>query len=291
MPNTGDSKRMKIIECPRDAMQGIGDFIATDMKVAYINQLLKVGFDTIDFGSFVSPKAVPQMRDTALVLDRLEPSPQTKLLAIVANIRGAKEASLYERISFLGFPLSVSETFQLRNTNQSMVKALEGLQEMQEICQRSGKALVAYISMGFGNPYGDPYNEDIVLSFIDQLQQMAIRTVALSDTIGVATPDQISSLFTKVTTTFPAMEVGVHLHSRTETAVEKIAAAYKAGCRRFDGALKGFGGCPMAEDELVGNIPTELIVDYLEGEGELLGIDKAALGKSLDMAALFGLKS
>ncbi len=265
-------------------MQGINDFIPTETKVAYINELLKVGFDTIDFGSFVSPKAVPQMRDTALVLDRLDSTTQTKLLAIVANIRGAKEASLYERISFLGFPLSVSETFQLRNTNQSMVKALEGLQEMQEICQRSGKALVAYISMGFGNPYGDPYNEDIVLSFIDQLQQMAIRTVALSDTIGVATPDQISSLFTKVTTTFPAMEVGVHLHSRTETAVEKIAAAYKAGCRRFDGALKGFGGCPMAEDELIGNIPTELIVDYLEGEVGYTKVDRAALDKCLEMA-------
>lgn len=266
-------------------MQGIGDFIPTDVKVAYINQLLKVGFDTLDFGSFVSPKAVPQMRDTALVLDQLEHATKTKLLTIVANARGALEASHFERIACMGFPLSVSETFQLRNTNQSCVEALDAVLQIQEICQRSSKELVVYISMGFGNPYGDPYDEDIVLSFINQLQQMAICTVALSDTIGVARTEQIGSLFTNVTTAFPEMEVGVHLHSRIENATEKIAAAYKAGCRRFDGALQGFGGCPMAEDELVGNIPTELIINYLQGEAALGGIDMAALEKSLEMAA------
>lgn len=283
--STGNSKDMKIIECPRDAMQGLTDFIPTDTKAAYINQLLKVGFDVIDFGSFVSPKAVPQMQDTALVLDRLDPSDHTKLLAIVANIRGAQEASLHEQIDYLGFPLSVSETFQLRNTNQSILKALESTGQIQEICQRYNKELVVYISMGFGNPYGDPYDEGVVLSFVDRLNQMGISSLALSDTIAVATPEQISSLFTKVTTAFPAMEVGVHLHSRVEEATEKIAAAHKAGCRRFDGALMGFGGCPMAEDELVGNIPTELIVEYLEREEDFKKVDKAALTKSLEMAS------
>lgn len=276
---------MKIIECPRDAMQGLTDFIPTDTKAAYINQLLKVGFDVIDFGSFVSPKAVPQMQDTALVLDRLELSDYTKLLAIVANTRGAQEASLHEQIDYLGFPLSVSETFQLRNTNQTISKALESTGQIQEICQRYNKELVVYISMGFGNSYGDPYDEDIVLSFVDRLHQMAIHSVALSDTIGVASVEQISSLFINVTSAFPHMEVGVHLHSRVEEATEKIAAAHKAGCRRFDGALMGFGGCPMAEDELVGNIPMELIVEYLEREEDFKKVDKAALTKSLEMAS------
>lgn len=290
-PHTGDSEIMKIIECPRDAMQGITDFIPTDTKAAYINQLLKVGFDVIDFGSFVSPKAVPQMRDTALVLDRLEPSERTKLLAIVANMRGAQEASSHEQIAYIGFPLSVSETFQLRNTNQSIPKALSTTEQIQDICLRFQKELVVYISMGFGNPYGDPYDEDVVLAFIEKLQQMAIRTVALSDTIGVATAHQISSLFKNVAAAFPTMEVGVHLHSRLERATEKIAAAYRAGCRRFDGALMGFGGCPMAEDKLVGNIPTELIVDYVEGEDDFTKIDKAALKRSLEMATAIFLKS
>lgn len=266
-------------------MQGLTDFIPTDTKAAYINQLLKVGFDVIDFGSFVSPKAVPQMQDTALVLDRLELSDYTKLLAIVANTRGAQEASLHEQIDYLGFPLSVSETFQLRNTNQTISKALESTGQIQEICQRYNKELVVYISMGFGNSYGDPYDEDIVLSFVDRLHQMAIHSVALSDTIGVASVEQISSLFINVTSAFPHMEVGVHLHSRVEEATEKIAAAHKAGCRRFDGALMGFGGCPMAEDELVGNIPMELIVEYLEREEDFKKVDKAALTKSLEMAS------
>jgi hydroxymethylglutaryl-CoA lyase len=276
---------MKIIECPRDAMQGIDEFIPTDKKISYINQLLRVGFDTIDFGSFVSPKAIPQMRDTAEVLDGLDLNVgRTKLLAIVANTRGAEDACKFGMISYLGFPLSISETFQKRNTNKSLVEALNTVGEMQELCVKNGKQLVVYISMGFGNPYGDPYDENVVGKFVDILQTLDIGIVSLADTIGVSKPDQITNLFTSLSAQFPQMEIGVHLHSNPATAMEKINAAYLAGCRRFDGAIKGFGGCPMAEDELVGNIATETILKYLVEQNVELTIEMNEFGKALKLA-------
>jgi hydroxymethylglutaryl-CoA lyase len=276
---------MKIIECPRDAMQGIDEFIATSKKINYINQLLRVGFDTIDFGSFVSPKAIPQLRDTAEVLDGLDMNiGRTKLLAIVANTRGAEDACKFGMISYLGFPLSLSETFQKRNTNKSIVEALNTVGEMQELCVKNGKQLVVYISMGFGNPYGDPYDEGVVGKFIDILQTLGVSIVSLADTIGVSKPDQITKLFTAMYSQFPQIEIGVHLHSNPATAVEKINAAYLAGCKRFDGAIKGFGGCPMAEDELVGNIATETILKYLLEQNVGLTLDMNEFGKAVKLA-------
>ena len=256
---------MKLIECPRDAMQGLDQFIPTDQKIRYINQLLKVGFDTIDCGSFVSPKAIPQMRDTNEVVARLNvASSKSKLLAIVANSRGAEDASRFEQITYLGFPLSISETFQQRNTNKSIIEALNVVSDIQEMCKRTGKQQVVYISMGFGNPYKDPYDVGVVEKFIDILQTLGVKIVSLADTIGVSTPDQIRSLFTTMSKRFPSIELGVHLHSNPATATEKIQAAYESGCQRFDGAINGFGGCPMAEDELVGNVATEVILNYLK---------------------------
>jgi hydroxymethylglutaryl-CoA lyase len=274
---------MKIIECPRDAMQGLTEFIPTEKKIEYINALLKVGFDTIDFGSFVSPKAIPQMRDTAEVLNQIEwESSFSKLLAIVANARGAEEASHFEGIRYLGFPLSISETFQQRNTNKSIAEALNTLEQIQNICVRSNKKLVTYVSMGFGNPYGDPYEVDLVAQFVDVIVTLGSKVVSLADTIGVATPENISWLFSNLSKQFPSIEF--HLHSTHETAVEKIDAAFNAGCRRFDGAIRGFGGCPMAKDELVGNMATESIVNYLESRGEKLNINKEFFVKALQLA-------
>jgi len=276
---------MKIIECPRDAMQGIEKFIPTEHKVKYINQLLKVGFDTIDFGSFVSPKAIPQLRDTAQVYDQLElDTTQSKLLAIVANTRGAQDAVQFEGISYLGFPFSISETFQQRNTNKSIVEALNAVGEIQELCKKHNKTLVTYISMGFGNPYNDPYDVSVVAQFADILATLEIEVISLADTIGVSKPDQITYLFEQLKKQFPKIEFGAHLHSNPKTAVEKIEAAYKAGCNRFDGALKGWGGCPMAEDELVGNLATESILDYLTSQNAQPAIDTDAFAKSLIMA-------
>lgn len=263
-------------------MQGLEKFIPTEIKINYINQLLQVGFDTLDCGSFVSAKAIPQLKDTAEVLSRLNPS-STKLLVIVANTRGAEEASKFASIQYLGFPLSISETFQKRNTNKSIVEALNAVEEMQEICIRSGKELVIYISMGFGNPYGDPYDESIVGQFSDILSTLGIKIISLADTIGVSTPSQITSLFTSLIPQFPAIEFGAHLHSNPATALEKVNAAFLAGCQRFDGAIKGFGGCPMAEDELVGNLATETIVSYLESQGVNTGLNRDAFQKSLIM--------
>lgn len=275
---------MKIIECPRDAIQGLEHFIPTEIKVNYINQLLQVGFDTIDFGSFVSPKAIPQMRDTAEVIDRLEwKKSKTKLLAIVANMRGAQEASTFEGITYLGFPLSISETFQQRNTNKSIAEALNTLEEIQNICLKSNKKLVTYISMGFGNPYNDPYDADLVGKFVDILVTLGSNVISLADTVGVASNEAITFLFSSLTKQYPGIELGAHLHSNPATATEKIRAAYEAGCKRFDGAIKGFGGCPMANDELVGNLATETIVSFLESR-ESLQIDKLAFGKALQMA-------
>ncbi len=282
---------MKIIECPRDAMQGITEFIPTDLKIRYINQLLKVGFDTIDFGSFVSPKAIPQLKDTAEVLNMLELSgTKSKLLAIVANTRGAEEASKFEAIQYLGFPLSISETFQQRNTNKSIAEALNTVNEIQEVCTRSNKVFVSYISMGFGNPYGDPYDVAIVEKFSDILSTLGIKFISLADTIGVSKPEQISYLFKTLTKRFPQIEFGAHLHSNPETALEKIQAAYESGCQRFDGALRGWGGCPMAEDELVGNLATETIINFLDSKNQPINLDRAALHASMAMADSIFLK-
>ncbi|HIP36043.1 MAG TPA: hydroxymethylglutaryl-CoA lyase [Crocinitomix sp.] len=279
-------KNLKLIECPRDAMQGLHDFIPTDIKVKYINQLLKVGFDTIDFGSFVSPKAIPQMRDTAEVLKQLDLSSTTsRLLAIVANKRGADDAVKFEEIEYLGFPFSVSETFQQRNTNSSIDESLHKVDALQEIATKHNKKLVIYLSMAFGNPYGDKWNVDIVAKWSENLhQQFDINILALSDTIGVSEPDNISYLFSNLIKDFPKVEFGAHLHSTPQTALKKIEAAYNSGCRRFDGAIKGFGGCPMAKDELTGNMPTELMTDFFEQHHIETNLNQKEFKKSMEMA-------
>lgn len=276
---------MKIIECPRDAMQGIDEFIVTESKIRYINQLLNVGFDTIDFGSFVSAKAIPQMRDTKEVLAGLDLSTtKSKLLAIVANTRGAEEASQHKAIDYLGYPLSISETFQQRNTNKSITEALNTLSEIQAICESAGKQQVVYISMGFGNPYNDPYSVKLVEQFVDILNTLGVKIISLADTVGVSTPEQITYLFESLSAKFKDVELGVHLHSTPQTAIEKIKAAYEAGCKRFDGAIKGFGGCPMAKDDLVGNLATETILSYLKERGVSTGINVDEFGKAMVLA-------
>ena len=276
---------IKLIECPRDAMQGLPDFIDTAIKAAYINQLLEVGFDTIDFGSFVSPKAIPQMRDTAEVLSLLDlHHSKSKLLAIVANVRGAEDALTFPEIDYLGFPLSVSETFQQRNTNASIAQALETVEEIQNRCEIKGKTLVTYLSMGFGNPYGDPYSPELVAEFVKQFDELGIKIISLSDTIGIANPESIRSLFEVNVSSFPHIEFGAHLHSTRDTISEKVLAGLAGGCKRFDGALKGFGGCPMAKDELVGNMATEVMIDTLETAGEKLELNKAELAEAMKIA-------
>ncbi|MEQ8474881.1 hydroxymethylglutaryl-CoA lyase [Fulvivirga sp.] len=273
---------MKIIDCPRDAMQGIHEFIPTEKKIEYINQLLKVGFDTIDFGSFVSPKAIPQLKDTVEVLENLDlDSTKSKLLAIVANTRGAEDAVKHEAITYLGFPFSISETFQQRNTNKSIVEALNTLNEIQELCVKHNKVLVTYISMGFGNPYGDPFDVDVVAKFTDIISSLGISIISLADTIGVSNDENITYLYTNLIKAYPHVEFGAHLHSNPATALDKIKSAYKAGCKRFDGAIRGFGGCPMAKDDLTGNIATELIVSYLQGQGLDLGINQLEMDNSI----------
>jgi len=259
---------VKIIECPRDAMQGIkSHFIATDAKATYINSLLKVGFDTIDFGSFVSPKAIPQMRDTAAVLSKLDlSSTKSKLLAIVANVRGANDASQFEEIDYLGYPFSISENFQMRNTHKTIGESIDTLQEILSIANRTNKEVVAYLSMGFGNPYGDPWNVEIVGEWTEKLSKMGVKILSLSDTIGSSTPEVISYLFSELIPKYPTIEFGAHLHTTPTSWFEKVDAAYKAGCNRFDGAIKGYGGCPMAKDELTGNMPTEKLLSYFTVE-------------------------
>jgi hydroxymethylglutaryl-CoA lyase len=277
---------MKIIECPRDAMQGIDEFMPTENKVRYLNQLLKVGFDTIDFGSFVSPKVIPQMKDTSTVYRGLNlETTRSKLLAIVANVRGAQDASVFERINYLGFPLSISETFQWRNTKKSIDQSLQELQSIKDICLQSGKQLVVYISMGFGNPYKDAYDTSLVHAFVDKMIGLGADVISIADTVGVATAADVSRLFTNLLPAFPTAEIGVHLHARPEEAREKVLAAYAAGCRRFDGALKGYGGCPMANDALVGNIPTETLISTLEAAGAEVAIDRAELQDALTCAS------
>jgi hydroxymethylglutaryl-CoA lyase len=265
------SDAIKIIECPRDAMQGIKAFIPTEQKVHYIQSLLRVGFDTIDFGSFVSPKAIPQMVDTAEVLSQLDLSTtKSKLLAIVANTRGAVDASQFPEIDYLGYPFSISENFQMRNTHKTIAQSVVTLQEILDIANDSNKEVVAYLSMGFGNPYGDPWNVDIVGEWTLRLSNMGIKILSLSDTIGSSNPESIDYLFSNLIPQYPKIEFGAHLHTTPTTWFEKVNAAYLAGCRRFDGAIQGFGGCPMAKDELTGNMPTEKLLSYFTSK-KLIG--------------------
>jgi hydroxymethylglutaryl-CoA lyase len=257
------SQKIKIIECPRDAMQGIKTFIPTEKKVQYIQSLLRVGFDTIDFGSFVSPKAIPQMQDTAEVLAQLDLSKtKSKLLAIIANTQGAQIASTHKEIQYLGFPFSISENFQMRNTHKTIAESLITLQEILTIADASNKEVVAYLSMGFGNPYGDPWNVDIVGEWTERLATMGVKILSLSDTVGSSTPEVIDYLFSNLIPKYPNIEFGAHLHTTPDKWHEKVDAAYKAGCIRFDGAIQGFGGCPMAKDDLTGNMPTEKLLSY-----------------------------
>lgn len=277
--------QLKIIECPRDAMQGIKLFIPTDTKVAYINQLLKVGFDTIDFGSFVSPKAIPQMRDTAEVLSKLELSnTNSKLLAIVANVRGANDASQFEEIDYLGYPFSISENFQMRNTSKTIAESVITLKEILSIAHKTNKEVVAYLSMGFGNPYGDPWNVDIVADWTQKMANMGVKIISLSDTIGSSTPDIIEHLFTSLIPMYPNIEFGAHLHTTPSTWKEKVHAAYSAGCNRFDSAIKGYGGCPMAKDELTGNMPTERLLSYFKENNVDLGLKTAEFDKAFSQS-------
>jgi hydroxymethylglutaryl-CoA lyase len=260
---------IKIIECPRDAMQGIKTFIPTERKVLYLQSLLRVGFDTLDFGSFVSPKAIPQMADTAEVLARLDLSQtRSKLLAIIANTKGAELAAVHKEIQYLGFPFSISENFQMRNTHKTIAESIITLQEILEIADQSNKEVVAYLSMGFGNPYGDPWNVEIVGEWTEKLAGMGVKILSLSDTVGSSTPEVIDYLFSNLITKYPEIEFGAHLHTTPNKWFEKVDAAYKAGCRRFDGAIQGFGGCPMAKDDLTGNMPTEKLLSYFTTQKE-----------------------
>lgn len=260
-------EHVKIIECPRDAMQGIKTFIPTEKKVDYIQSLLRVGFDTIDFGSFVSPKAIPQMADTAEVLSRLDLSQtQSKLLAIIANTQGAEAAAKHKQIQYLGYPFSISENFQMRNTHKTIAESLVTLQEILDIANSTDKEVVAYLSMGFGNPYGDPWNVEIVGEWTEKLSRMGVKILSLSDTVGSSTPEVIDYLFSNLIPKYNHIEFGAHLHTTPDKWFEKVDAAYKAGCRRFDGAIQGFGGCPMAKDDLTGNMPTEKMLSYFTAE-------------------------
>lgn len=277
---------VKVIECPRDAMQGIDEyFIPTQQKADYINQLLKVGFDTIDFGSFVSPKAIPQMRDTAKVLSKLDLSTtKSKLLSIIANERGAKDACAFDEIQYLGYPFSISETFQLRNTNATIDQSLKRLSKIQNISQKRNKELVVYISMGFGNPYQDEWNVDIVQKWVNLLADMGIKILSLSDTIGAANRESIEYLFSNLIPPYPDVEFGAHFHTRPDEWEEKIDAAYINGCRRFDGAIKGYGGCPMAADDLTGNMPTEKMLTYFVKKQADLTLNMDAFGEGMRLA-------
>ena len=282
-------KQVKIIECPRDAMQGIKSrFIPTKKKALYINSLLNVGFDTVDFGSFVSPKAIPQMRDTAEVLSLLDLSrTHTKLLAIVANTRGAIDASKFEEIDYLGYPFSISENFQMRNTHKTIEESIETLDEILDIAFKTNKEVVAYLSMGFGNPYGDPWNVDIVGKWTDKLAKMGVKILSLSDTIGSSTPGIIDYLFSNLISQYPKIEFGAHLHTTPDSWFEKVNAAFKAGCVRFDGAIKGYGGCPMAKDDLTGNMPTEKLLSYFTAQKAITNIKpmsfESAYNKALEI--------
>jgi hydroxymethylglutaryl-CoA lyase len=285
MMTTTIAQYLHLVECPRDAMQGWPHLIPTEKKIAYLNALLRVGFDTLDFGSFVSPKAIPQMADTKEVIKGLDMRHSaTKLLAIVANLRGAEDAMLHEAITYLGFPFSISETFQQRNTNSSIAASLETVQTIQELCIKNDKQLVVYLSMGFGNPYGDPYSEGILLHWMNQIANLGIGIISLADTVGLATPAQVSSAVKAVVPAYPTVQVGVHLHATADNWQAKAAAALEAGCRRFDGALKGIGGCPMAGDELVGNMDMLQMVPYFQQLGYAQGLDMEALEEAAALA-------
>lgn len=277
---------VKIIECPRDAMQGIHNFIPTELKVDYLNALLEVGFDTLDFGSFVSPKAIPQMRDTAEVLGQLTQNTSTKLLSIVANARGAEDAVKFERIRYLGYPFSISEEFQKRNTNSSIEESFQRVETIQNLCLKHSKTAVIYISMAFGNPYGEKWHPDIATEWCLRLKnELGIELIALSDTIGVSTPKIITELFEAMLSELDDLEIGAHLHTTPDTWEEKIIAAYTAGCRRFDGALKGYGGCPMAKDDLTGNMPTERMLEWFEKQNISTGIKAKPLEEAMAMSS------
>jgi hydroxymethylglutaryl-CoA lyase len=279
MSGEGSSDKMvKLVECPRDAMQGWPHIIPTEKKIAYLDELLKVGFDSLDFGSFVSPKAIPQMADTKEVVSNINPlKSKTRLLAIVANIRGAAEAAAYPQIQDIGFPFSISETFQKRNTNSSIKTSLMTVQDILEICRQKDKRLVVYISMAFGNPYGDEWSAEIALSWIRQLVKMGVNVISLADTVGIASPTQVHKLTKSLISEFPSIESGVHLHSRKENSIEKLEAAFTAGCKRFDGAINGIGGCPMAGDELVGNMDSDVMIEYFKRKGVLPILNELAL--------------
>jgi len=280
------SPQIKLTECPRDAMQGLLQFIPTEIKAAYINLLLQVGFDTIDFGSFVSAKAIPQMQDTVAVLQKLDLSiTKSKLLAIAANYRGAEEAAKHPEITYLGYPFSISPTFQQRNTNSGIYEAFDTVKRIKELCCRNNQQLLIYLSMGFGNPYGDEWNKELVLEWAEKLVNENINKIALADTIGIASAAQIMEIYPKLTAKFPGTEFGIHLHATPGAWQNKIEAAYKSGCKHFDTALKGYGGCPMAKDELTGNIATENLVGYLQSQNEPLGLDYDKLAEALDYSS------
>lgn len=275
---------VQLIECPRDAMQGWPTHIPTEQKIQYLNALLQVGFDTLDFGSFVSAKAIPQLADTKEVLKGLQWNTPTKLLAIVANVRGAEEAVVFDEITYIGFPFSVSETFQQRNTNSTIAASLQRVAAIQRLCKQHGKQLVIYISMGFGNPYGDPYSAEIVYHWVNEILALDVQIISLADTVGLATPEQVYDMTSYLINQLPDQQIGVHLHSTPNNRKDKIEAAWRAGCRRFDGALKGIGGCPMANDDLVGNIDTEWLISYLEQYEVLPALNREALSKSSNLA-------
>ncbi len=273
---------IKIIDCPRDAMQGLKEFIPTDKKIQYLNQLLKVGFDSLDFGSFVSPRAIPQLRDTARVVDKLDMgSTKTKLLSIIANERGARDASAFEKISYLGFPFSISETFQYKNTNASLCDSIKRLENIKSISDKNNKKLVTYIGMGFGNPYNDDWNVSILYEYVNKLYNIGIQIIIIADTVGLSTPNSIKDVFTMLENEFSDIEFGAHFHTDISTWKEKVEAAYGYGCRRFDGALKGLGGCPMSGYRLVGNMPTENIISYFDDIDVNLGLNREELKKSM----------
>ena len=279
-------QNVKIIECPRDAMQGVRDWIPTKEKAQFIQSLLDCGFDTIDFGSFVSPKAIPQMKDTSELLSLLDVSnTESQLLAIVANIRGAQDAVMYNEIDYLGYPFSISENFQMRNTHKTITQSIETLQEILNLADSKNKKVVAYLSMGFGNPYGDPWNVDIVGEWTEKLSNMGVKILSLSDTVGSSSPEIITYLFSELITKYPSIEFGAHLHTTTTKWKEKISAAYLAGCRRFDGAIQGFGGCPMAKDDLTGNMPTEKMLSYFAAEKVITNINSISFESAYNEAS------
>ncbi len=278
-------KSVKLIECPRDAMQGIKTFIPTSSKIQYLNSLLQVGFDTLDFGSFVSPKAIPQMRDTAEVLKGLDlDNTQTKLLAIIANQRGAEDALEFQEIDYLGFPFSISEIFQMRNTHKTIEESIEVLDKILNLSAKKNKQVVTYLSMGFGNPYGDPWNEEIVADWTERLAQMGVSIISLSDTVGSSDGETISRIFKHLIPLYKDIEFGAHLHTTSDSWYEKVSAAYFAGCMRFDGAIKGYGGCPMAKDDLTGNMPTEKLITFFNAQKAPTGLRAMAFESAYNEA-------